>query len=127
MEDFQNQGFEHRTFGQVRGYSENLDIFKYRIRSISVVGDRKIVQKSIGFLGNDVKQKLNDQIKLIVRLKQLEEERKEVALSSARDNPSVKEKEELQKKLEAIESQLQKAQDLHQKELYDKSAELGQL
>ena len=60
MEDFQNQGFDHRTFGQVRGYLENLDIFKYRIRNINVIEDRKIVQRGISFMGNDVKQKLND-------------------------------------------------------------------
>lgn len=67
-EDFQNQGFDHRTFGQVRGYVENLDIFKYRIRNINIVENRKIFQKNISFVGNEVKQKLNDQIKLMIRL-----------------------------------------------------------
>lgn len=72
MEDFQNQGFDHRPFGLVRGYLENLDIFKYRIRNISSVQERKIVQKNITYMGNDVKEKLNDSIKLVVRLAQLE-------------------------------------------------------
>ena len=102
-EDFQNQGFDHRTFGQVRGYTENLDIFKYRIRNINVVENRHIFQQGITFMGNETKNKLNDQIKLMVRLKQLEEEKNAVALGSSRDNAGhVKEREDLQRNYETM-------------------------
>lgn len=82
---------------------ENLDIFKYRIRNINIIENRKIFQQNISFVGNEVKTKLNNQIKLMVRLNQLEHEKHIVALGSSRESEeTTKEREELKKKMAAM-------------------------
>lgn len=62
-----------------------------------------------------------------MRLAQLEQERKEVALNSARESQAAGEMEALEKKLEAAQSKLDKVEEKHKEEIDGKAAEISQL
>ena len=76
-------------------------------------------------MGNDVKTKLNDQIRLVVRLHQLEEERKLLALSSARDSQSViGERDALRAKVEEAEREIRRREEEYRGEVERKTQEI---